>query len=654
MSQKSQLPTIAILIDATKSMTLKDNNGKRDSLVNHFLKSSAFGKFPQNVELKYYTFSVKPHLVNSIINDSIAFSGDETDISSVLSLLKDSIISQNVSTVVLLSDGIYTTGKNPVYQAEEMSVPFFTVGVGDTSEQRDLIVTRAESNKITYAETKTPVDIRIKSSGYGGENVEIELTEGSKVLDKSILTIVNGTREYPIRLNYLPEKEGSHKLNVRISKLQGEFTENNNYRSFFIKVLRNKLKVVLIAGSPDPDLPVIRQSLIENKNFNVNALIQKSENRFYDEPNINNLIDSADCFISIGFPTASTSQQFIEKISGTIEQRRVPLLFINSKNIDYVKLKYLSAYLPFSWSGVQKEELLVRGVVPEKSRNNSIINLNDKNELDLWNRMPPIYKSRTIFKLKPEADILFAASYQNLPADEPLLASRNINRYKTIALTGYGVWRWQLLMQNDEDARSAFARFINNSVKWLTAVGENKKVIVKPVKEFFTTSEPVEFVAEVYNDRLEPVENATLSLSIKKDNYSSELSLKSIGNGRYEGFFENLTEGDYSFNGTAKDDDLVLGSDNGKISVGQINAEFIDTKMNKYLLEKIAQRTGGAYLNINEAEKLPEDIFGKIKFEAKEITHTTEVEMWNWKYLGVIIIILFAVEWFVRKRKGMI
>jgi hypothetical protein len=654
ISENKQPPTIAVLIDATRSISLKDNLGKRDEILKKYLQSDAIQNFPSVVQLKHYTFSTKLQPVALISKDSISFSGDATNISSVISSLKDSQATQNLAAVILLTDGIYTIGRNPLYAAQEMSVPFFTVGIGDTNEQRDLLVMRTTTNNITYTETRTPVDVRIKSSGYGGENIEVELTEGSKILDRTNLVLVTGDREYPLRLYFRPEKEGTKKLTLRVSRLPGELTENNNSQSLFVKVLRSKLRVLLIAGAPSPDVSAIRQALTENRNFEVDDLIQKSADEFYYRPEVNNLFDSADCFVAIGIPSVSTSSNFIARLSSIIEAKRKPLLFVNSKNIDYSRLNLFAGFLPFMWSEPQNREILVHGNVKERAGQNSLISLGDNINAETWNQLPPIYKSKTIFKIKPEAEILLYGNTQNLQTDEPLLATRNINNQKTIGLTGYGIWRWQLLSQNDETTRSLFSLFINGSVKWLTTPDDNKRIRIISVKESYTTSEPVEFTAEVYNDQLKPVENASVTVSIHRDNNSNELLLKPVGNGRYEGFLDNLFDGDYSFTGTVKENDFALGSDSGKFTVGQMNTEFIETKMNKSLLEQMAFRTGGIYHDIVNAGKLSSEISNKMKFETKEITQTEEVELWNWKYLGGIIIFLFALEWYLRKRNGMI
>ena len=132
------------------------------------------------------------------------------------------------------------------------------------------------------------------------------------------------------------------------------------------------------------------------------------------------------------------------------------------------------------------------------------------------------------------------------------------------------------------------------------------------------------------------------------------IALTALGNGLYTGTAEGLPAGDYTFTGTASRNGASLGQDRGKFSVGQVNVEFLETKMNKQLLEQIAYRTGGAYRDLVEAAEISHDLSAGKAFETKELTQASELELWNWKYLAAVVITLLCIEWFLRKRNGML
>ncbi|MBI4811156.1 MAG: hypothetical protein HY800_06920 [Ignavibacteriales bacterium] len=132
------------------------------------------------------------------------------------------------------------------------------------------------------------------------------------------------------------------------------------------------------------------------------------------------------------------------------------------------------------------------------------------------------------------------------------------------------------------------------------------------------------------------------------------MTLNAIGNGRYEGSMDGLSEGDYTFTANASSDGKIYGEDKGRFAVGQMNIEFLETKMNKPFLEQLAYRTGGKYYNVGEAVDVARDLEKEVNFSSKEVIRSQDIELWNWKYLGGAIVLLLGIEWFLRKRSGML
>ena len=76
--------------------------------------------------------------------------------------------------------------------------------------------------------------------------------------------------------------------------------------------------------------------------------------------------------------------------------------------------------------------------------------------------------------------------------------------------------------------------------------------------------------------------------------------------------------------------------------------------MNKELLQQIAYRTHGTYHDLADRASLGREIASSVKFAPKELVEASEIELWNWKYLAGFVILAFSVEWFFRKRSGML
>ena len=143
-------------------------------------------------------------------------------------------------------------------------------------------------------------------------------------------------------------------------------------------------------------------------------------------------------------------------------------------------------------------------------------------------------------------------------------------------------------------------------------------------------------------------------VDISRGKEKLQLQLDPVGNGRYEGSLQGLPEGEYAFTGKAAANGNSVGEDKGSFFVGRLNVEFLDTRMNKSLLEQIAYRTDGRFLDVDKSKNLGEQISHDVKFGIRKQMRSSEIELWNWRYLAAIIIALLFTEWFLRKRSGML
>lgn len=649
-----QPPVVAVLIDDSQSMALQDAAGDRASATRRLLRDQPFARSVSG-EIQYIPFaSTLYQPFTSSPAESLTFTGQITNLSEALSKLKERIPKENIQAAILISDGNYTEGKNPLYEAEQMGIPIYTIGVGDTSDQKDILVEQMTTNSIAYAETSVPVDVTIKSSGYNGETVEVTLLEGERLVGRSSLTLRGGTVEYPVRFSAEMKDEGTKKLTVKVSHLSGELTERNNSRSVFVKVLKNKLKILIIAGAPSPDVAAVRQGLAEDQALQLNVLVQKDASGFYEGQFSNAAIDSADCVVLIGFPGRSSSADIVRQVVSAIDQQKKPLLYIHGRTVDYSKLQSLEPVLPIRWSGATQDEVLVSPSVAEKQRSHSLVQLEGAIRAGDWQQLPPLFKTHTVFQAKPEAEVLVWAKVQNVVLTEPLIAIRNLNRSKSLALTGHGLWRWRLLTQSNTNTENFLPLLLSNAIHWLTTAEDQKNVRIAPIKDAFTTAEPVRFTGQVYDDQLRPVDNADVTVELQRNNEKMHVALSPVGNGRYEGALDRAEEGDYTFTGKATGEGKTFGQDRGRLSVGLVNIEFLETKMNKQLLEQLASKSGGSFATVSAAGEIADRISENVPLAPRELIRASEIELWNWRYLAGLIVLLFGVEWFLRRRSGML
>jgi hypothetical protein len=642
-------PIVAVLVDNSQSMAMKDRIGHRDEVLKKTLRSDAWKQLGDQVT--YYLFDEKSRHLTAFSVDSLTLKGEATDIAKALKEIKQASLSTNLQSVVLITDGNSTIGENPIYEAEELGVPVFTIGIGDTSEQRDLLIRKVLTNEITYVGTKVPVNVTMHSAGFGGERVQVSLSGDTGTLDEEILTLETGIHDYLIPLTFTPEKEGAQKFTVEVSRLPNELTLQNNRMSFFTKVLKSKLRIALIAGKPNEDVAFIRRVLVNDKNIEAITFIEQNDGRFYEGVPTAQVLNEIECLVLIGFPTVNSNSGLLQIILNAEK----PMLMVLSRTINFEKLRLLDPLLPFSVQNIVGNEFQVFVSIPDVQRNNPIVRIgNGEKSVEVWSKLPPIFMLQGSFRSKPESEILATVQLQSMPLKDALIVARNVNRKKSLAILGYGLWRWQMLSDAGSGGDQILENFISNAVRWLTTREDERRVRVNPSKEVFTLQEAVEFSAQVYDENYQPVEDAQIEVRALRSGETNQCMLDPISNGQYQGTFDRLREGDYRFEAKVMLNGKEIGSDRGTFSIGGLNMEFLETRMNKPLLQQVASRAGGKYYESTNVSSLVHDVTTLSNFKPRELSKSAEYELWNSRWRFVLIIIVFASEWFMRKRSGML
>jgi hypothetical protein len=648
-----ELPVTVVLVDDSRSMTIKDRSGERRTVLTTLLQSDAVRDLASVGTVRYGVFGGKTRFLDSFSIDSLNFSNDATDIAEALRRVKDLSATSNIQAVVLLTDGNITVGSTPESEAQELGLPIFTVGIGDTSEQRDLLVRKVLTNALAYVGSKVPVHVTIKSSGFTGERVEVVLRDATSELDRRTVTLGSGTREYTVPLTMIPQKEGTQKFTVEVSRLADELTHENNRSTFFVKVLKSKMRIVLVAGAPSPDVAFIRRALASDEHVEISSFIERGGGQFYEGPFSAAALNDADGILLVGFPGAQSSVGAVSVVADAANSGK-PLFLILSRTVDFTKLRLLEPHLPVVFSGASTDELQAFFVVPETQRNNAILKLARADGVDAWSTLAPIFRLQMTIRVKPEAEVLAITRVQNVTINEPFLVSRNVNRRKSLALLGYGIWRWKMMSEPVPGTESLLEEFLSNAVRWLTTREDERRIRIQPIKESFSGQEHVEFSGQAYDENYRPLDDAQITVTVTRDRQTSEMTLDPIGSGQYEGSFGSLEEGDYQFTASVKVDGKTIGEDRGTFSVGGINVEFQETRMNKALLEQLAARTGGRYFTPTTAQSLAQSVASLPNFKPREVTRTEDIELWNRSWMLALVVGLFSLEWIVRKRHGML
>lgn len=660
MSLSEKAPKVAVLLDNSVSAGLADGQGERKEAYKEALENAGLDALDEE-NLKVYLFGGETREIASASYDSVDHSAQTTNISKALRRAARAAENENIRAALLITDGAFNEGVNPIYDAEDFGRPVFAIGIGDSNRPKDVAIKSMLTNEVAYVENPSPVNVNLEVSGYDEGELKVELLNYNEKISEQIININPEKNDYSLLFEFLPDDPGIQKLIAKVSGLDEEITYRNNSSNEFINVLQNKRRFTIIAGAPSPDVSFIKNYLLTEKGAEVDVFAQLKGSMFKPQrPDMDDFYES-DMIFLIGFPTRESPSDVIDMARKALASGK-PCFFVYSPEVDRGKLKPLEPYLPFSILSSNKNEFYAEPNVSKDFIASPLLRIEGSAEdIEKWNSLPPLFKTETFVNPQPGAKIVMNFKAGGAALNEPLILTRNARGSKSVAALGYGFYRWKLsgyasaIARSGEQIEDLFSIFMGNSVRWLSVDDENKKVSVKTAKRIYSTNESVEFIAQIYDAAYAPIDGATVEVSISGgDGEKREIILGSIGKGRYTGSIDGLGEGDYRFVGEARLENSKLGSDDGMFVVGETALEYYDLQMNVNLLRSISERSGGKFYLPATAKSFVEDLKNTGKFKSKPIADRRENALWNLPWLLAAAILFFSLEWFIRKKLGLL
>lgn len=644
-------PLVEILVDDSRSLTLSDARGERRQALLRAVADPAFASLQGRAEVRWSTFAEQRRPVDVWSPESLTFSGERTDLAGAFRQVRNADPDRRPAAVIVLSDGNATTSENPLYEAQALGAPVFTIGIGDSVEPRDLRVSQVVSNSTAYAGTSVPVHVVLHASGARGETVEVTLEHRGRTVDRANVTLEAGTSDRRMTLRFTPDSAGWHRSVVSVTRLAGEVTTRNNAASFLTNVLSGKRRVLIVSASPNPDAAYLHRSLATDSSLTVVTRTGTPSGSFLEGPLTPDDLRRADLFIVVGLPGPRTPDDVLRLLARP-EFAATALWYLPQRTSEPMRLGPLAERLPARIDGAANAELPVFFSVPAAQRMHPI--LRSSNGVDAWESLPPLFRPGGNVVPRPGAEVLATVRLGNRELTDPLLIVRRQEGARSALLAGYGLWRWKLLAPSDAGSSDLADDLVSRLVRWLTATEDERRVRVRPDRDAFSSMEPPTFTGQVYDESLQPVSDADVEVTATGNGASVSTVLSPLGNGQYVGSMPSLAPGDYVTTAVVRVDGTVLGEDRGRFSVGGVNVEFIETGLNRALLEGLAARTGGAYFADNDLEELDDRVGAVPGFQETELVRRTDLDLWSHPWMLAIVVILLSLEWFFRKRSGML
>ncbi|MEO1623565.1 MAG: hypothetical protein AAFV25_00310 [Bacteroidota bacterium] len=627
---ETKKPIVVLAQDQSESVGTELKEGQLQKYQSDF--NNLQQELSQQYELKQYSFGDK-------VREGIDFAFDDkvSNLSDMLQSLYDLYSNQNLGAVILATDGIYNEGSNPVYIGQQLGAPIYTVALGDTTPKRDLTIKRIFNNKIAYLGDRFSVQVDVDAQNCEGSNTTLFV---SKIVDGKSQRL----QQFPISINRKSffttqevildaERSGVQRYRFSLGKVDNEVTTANNTKDIFVDVLDARQKVLILANSPHPDLSAIKQSILKNKNYQVNTAYISA---------LTEDVTSYDFVILHQLPSVS---QPATSLLNQLDEKKIPRLFVLGTQSNFSQFNQAQSLIKVTADGKNTND-----VEAKVAANFSLFNISDEFKQDLP-RFSPLLAPFGEFQESANAQILLYQRIGKIETQYPLLLFGEENNTKVGVLCAEGSWKWRLFDFLQRENHEVFDELVGKSVQYLSLKEDKRKFRISISKNIFNENESIVFDAELYNESYELINEPDVSLVITNSE-GKDFNFTFNKNGRSyrldAGFFP---VGNYKFRGLVSTNGKQLTYD-GQFSVSPIQLEVFETTANHGLLKLLSEKYGGELLYPGQIGEIATRIQekGTVKPVLYQTSKTRSVI--NLRWLFFLLLGLLTVEWVLRRYFG--
>lgn len=612
---------IVIATDNSNSMVLQKDSGfvrKNLSTELEKLKEGLTEKF--DVRQIYFGESARTEIKSS-------FTDKETDFNSLYALIENNFSGRNLGAVIIVSDGIYNKGTNPNFLYSKSQYPVYTIALGDTTPVRDASVQKVTHNQIAYLGNKFQAEITLKANGLQGKKTNLKVYRENKLLQTIPVTFKSDEEFQNTTLIFEADKPGMIKYTVQLELTEGEKIKENNYQNFFVEVIDNREKILVLYQSPHPDLAAIKESIESNQNYEV-------EMNSIDQFNSSSKPYSLVIFHNLTSKTPSASKIFSE-----MNASNLPFLLIAPGSYDN---------LP----GLTIKTTNFRNSEAEAIVDDGFTLFTVSEDLKKFiQKFPALKVPLGNYTLANNATAFINQKIGSVTTENPIFWFSSLNEQKSGCILSDGIWKWKLRDFAEHENHNLFNELISKSVQYLS-VKADKSFFRIYSKKLFNENEAIEFDAEVYNTSYQLINDPEIAMQITNSDGKVFPYQFSKSGTSYHLNAGQLPPGDYTYAANVNANGQILKK-SGTFSVRELFAEKLNTVADHQTLFSLASNTGGKMYYPSQIKELEEQLLNSDRIKSVIYSTSKTSDFINLRWIFFIILCLLGTEWFLRKRNGL-
>ncbi|MEZ4328162.1 MAG: glutamine amidotransferase [Polyangiales bacterium] len=602
-----------------------------------------------------------------------------------------------LGAIVVVSDGADTDFEElpPDFQLDGVRVHAVALGVDE--DVRDDAIRGLSVDPVGYLRQPLRVRVRVATTLDEPRRLPLRLFHGDELVREQVVS-VPASGEVSVSLTLTPQHLGRALYRVSIPVDVDDAVPANNQRSFLVNVRRDKLRVLLVTGQPSWDVRFLRVFLKRDPAIDlISFFILRTANDLTMAP--------SEELALIPFPTDELFSEHLGSFDVIIFQ-----------NFDYAPYE-MGAYLPRirdyvlrggafamiggdrafgpgGYAGTPIETILPVGVPPESlpvsrslvegrfqprvvtaNRHHPLVALlpDERESLRLWEGLSPLEGANQVTRVSALGRVLLEHPREHALSGGalPVLAVGRAGEGRVLALMADTSWRWGMSTAGASGDASAYDRFWDRALRWLTKDPTLDPARVATDQERYAAHGRVRVHGEARDEVHEPYASRELSLAIVPADGDVPVVTRAVTTDAGGAFTAELTAperpGGYRVvvgapaapgsTGAASTQDAATGSASTTPGPAALASEWFvveeggdelaDPRPRPALLRALAERTGGRFVSATALPQLSD--FDTRRTRSLGIATRYPFESWPalLTLAGALIL-----EWSLRRRWG--
>ncbi|MGO9256902.1 MAG: glutamine amidotransferase [Bryobacteraceae bacterium] len=668
---RPQQNVVAVLVDDSRSMALKDAGGSREDAAKAVLGSGLLKSLGDRFQVRLYKFGKEPERIASTAQ--LSATAPATRIGDTLERVMAESSSLPLGAIVLLSDGADNAGGidlQTIAAIRRQRIPIHTIGFGREHPDKDVEVVDVVAPSRALPQSKLTATVTLQSYGLSGQKARLSIRDSGKVLASQEVTLAADGQLQSQTLVFNCGDAGPRTLEIGVEPIAGEDNSQNDKVTRLVDVQSRKPRILYMEGEPRWEFKFARRALDDYKEIELVSILRTTQNKILtqgtpDPPEKGEVSDGfpskpEDLFrydaLMIGSVEANyftpTQQQLIHDF---VDRRGGGLLFMGGRATlsdggypGSPLADLVPTNLP-AGTGTFHRDFTGEELTPEGAQS-VICRLSDDpaRNLEIWKKMPQMANYQEVGDKKPGATVLLLST----PTGKrkiPLLVIENYGRGRTVLFATEGSWRWKMWMDHTDKTHALFWQQI---YRYLVTDSPGQVVATTP-KSVLADDTHVPIRVEVKDKQYKPATNAKVQarfLSPDGTSATMQLSPVPLEEGVYAGDWTAEKPGSYVADILAGNEQEEIGHDVLQFRREDGVAENFHTSQNRELLEKLSQQTGGRYYKPDEASKLANEI----SYSEAGITSRETRDLWDMPIIFLLVLGTRASEWLLRRRWGVV